>query len=437
MLKNYKQVLKYFSDLQFSFEREDDALFLDEDGLKVRYGGLERVKKTLSFLGNPEESFKIIHVVGTAGKTSTSTIIFSLLQREGEKVGLFTSPYLSSVTEMIRVNDLFISESELILELNCLLPDIKKLKKHQGIFALSFFELMFVLALIYFQKKGVTYAVLEAGLGGKYDATNAIRKSEISVLTSIGEDHTEILGNVDNIIKDKASISEKSKKLITAVTDLNLLNQIQIVCNKTGSELLTLNDNLAKQCGKLKPNAMPLSYFNNFILALQAVHMLGFKTVLNRDDMDFKIPCRMEWIDKDRKILLDGSHNPDKINILSQYIDSFREKKIILLFSIFEDKDYESVLSILLPKVEKVIFTSLKTGTRISPHLNIFEKVGLRYLDKEQITMEENNLRAYKIAKTLLDDKKILVITGSFTLAARIRELYWSLDKIHELRKLI
>jgi len=156
--------------------------------------GLNRAKYFLKLLGNPQEKLKIIHIAGTSGKGSTCYLISSLLTSQGFKVGLHQSPHLTDVTERFQIDGKIISQKEFVFYLNKVIPVINMVgKTFHG--SLTYFEILVGLAYLIFYEKKIDYAVIETGLGGKYDGTNVVaRPDKLSVLTKIGLDHTNILG---------------------------------------------------------------------------------------------------------------------------------------------------------------------------------------------------------------------------------------------------
>ncbi len=180
-----------------------------------KYGikfGLENISRLMSALANPHTSFAAVHVAGTNGKGSTSAIIASILQAAGLRVGLFTSPHLISFTERIRINGEEMTEEE-VMEYA---EEIKDIVSRLDGFSPTFFEVVTALAMLYFSRKKVDAAVYEVGMGGRLDATNIIIPA-VSVITSIGIDHAEFLGNtLEEISREKAGIIKNSIPVVSA-----------------------------------------------------------------------------------------------------------------------------------------------------------------------------------------------------------------------------
>ena len=180
--------------------------------------GLERVQAVLKLLGNPQDKVKIIHVAGTNGKGSVCSIVANILKCAGYKVGLYTSPHLVEYTERIRINNEEISQEDFAtyIEKICALAD-----KHN--IHLTEFEILTVMAYKYFADKKVKIAVIETGLGGRFDATNVTKKTFISVITSISLDHTDRLGDtVEKIAFEKAGIIKPKSIVITEISEADI-----------------------------------------------------------------------------------------------------------------------------------------------------------------------------------------------------------------------
>ncbi|HAA64226.1 MAG TPA: bifunctional folylpolyglutamate synthase/dihydrofolate synthase, partial [Thermoanaerobacter sp.] len=172
-------------------------------GIKL---GLENIRRLLSYMGNPQKNLKIIHVAGTNGKGSTSAFISNILQQAGYKVALYTSPYLEEFEERMRINGENISKEKLIYYVEYIKPIISKMVK-EGYNHPTEFEVITAIAFKYFYDEKVDFVVLEVGLGGRFDATNAIDSSLVSVITTIDYDHTDRLGHtLGEIAYEKAGI---------------------------------------------------------------------------------------------------------------------------------------------------------------------------------------------------------------------------------------
>lgn len=180
----------------------------------ARTGGLEATRERLRLLGSPEKSFHYIHVAGTNGKGSVCAYMESCLRNLGFKTGLFTSPHLVRINERIRINHQEISDED-FCEAFYKVKHLVDVQKEQGIPHPTFFEFIYLMAMTAFQKAGIEYGVIETGLGGRMDLTNAVERPDITVITSIGLDHTAILGDtIEKIAGEKAGIIKAGVPLV-------------------------------------------------------------------------------------------------------------------------------------------------------------------------------------------------------------------------------
>jgi dihydrofolate synthase/folylpolyglutamate synthase len=286
---------------------------------------LNNIKALCKALGKPQKSFESIHIVGTNGKGSTALYLANILQTHGIKTGLFTSPHLVSIRERIKINGKMISQTEL----NSILMYIEQAAKTANIEP-SYFEILTAAAFLWFKEKKIQVAVLEAGLGGRLDCTK-IAGGNIVALTSIGLDHTEILGNTkENILKEKLGIAKKNAIIITK--------------RKRVSPLLAVGNH-----GKI--------YVKNAELAWTVAKRFlasGFNENLARDALEKSLwPGRMQMLFKNGnlKIILDGAHNPAAAKKLAKCLKEQNITSLPCIFASLTEKDTFNVLKILKPHI--------------------------------------------------------------------------------------
>jgi len=382
--------------------------------------GLDRIKKILELLDNPQEKYKVIHVAGTNGKGSTCKIINEILIQKF-KTGLFTSPHLFSYTERIKINNENISEyifDKLTNEINdlALKNDIE----------LSEFELICAVAFYYFYLKQVEYVVLEVGLGGAFDATNIISKPLLEIITTIDFDHTERLGKtIDEIAKQKAGIIKKNSKVIIDKENLGYKTIEKIAKEKKAKIIFPQeikiqyknNQNFALYNNeKLKFNLLGSHQAKNLSLALCAIENLQLN--FNKDEIKKALKkvrwsARLEFF-KEKNLLIDGAHNPSGAIVLKDFLNNFKKKKTYF-FGCLKNKDYKKILEILLDEKDE---------------LYIFEfnyPNALKYNDLDDITKK----RAKKISskdelkKAIEKTKGLKVVTGSFYMIGQLKEILY------------
>ena len=282
-----------------------DALraFVPKDGLGAHYT-LDTMRTLLSLLGNPQEKLRVIHVAGTSGKTSTAYFIRDLLQAAGKRTGLTVSPHIVSVAERVQVGGHLLNDASFIAYLNQFLPLIKK----SGL-APSYFETILGFAYWVFVQEHVEYAVVETGLGGLLDATNTVRRADkLCVITDIGLDHTELLGDtLTKIAAHKAGIIQPGNLAVT-------LPQASTIIDVITARVTTQHATLHVAELASTPDLPPYQQ-RNWSLALAAYHALGLPPIA---PIAFAPPPgRMEIFRRGGKtIILDGAHNAQKLQAL-------------------------------------------------------------------------------------------------------------------------
>ena len=312
---------------------------------------LKRIKLVLALLDNPQNSFKSIHIAGTNGKGSTCKIINDVLvehfKNTNKKVGLFTSPHLFSYTERIKINNTDISD----YVFNRLVNDIDNFSKKHNI-ELTEFELLTVCAFYYFYIKKVDYAVIEVGLGGKYDATNVLNPI-LEVITTIDFDHTERLGDsISKIALQKAGIIKENSTVIVSKNNLGL-DVIKKVAQNSSSKLIVVEP---VDCEfSLKGDFQK----ENLSLALSALKNLDIKIqeeTIKEALQKVKWKFRLDY-NKEKNLLIDGGHNPSGIKALREYLDkNFKEDKKTFIFGCLKNKDYKKMLELLIRDEDEFYF---------------------------------------------------------------------------------
>jgi len=384
---------------------------------------IKRMQDFLDQIGNPEKDFKYIHITGTAGKGSVSSIIHTTLFKDKKKTGLFTSPFVTSTIEKIQVNNKYIDPITFSDIVEYLKPFIDKATIYGQYGMPSYFEIIFAIALIYFKKENCEYVVLEVGLGGRYDATNIIKNPLITAITNIDLDHTQILGTTkDKIAEDKAGIIKKDSHFFTTEDNTKLLSIFEKECKKQGA--------IYNKC-----DTNNLDYLEkNKALAGRICFDIGIIKDINNINQSELLPARFEIIEKKPLIILDGAHNVSKIQTTIYNLNKIKYNKLSVILTISADKDWKFILDIILPKVNKLYITRFSTSGRqcINPK-DIFE-YSQKYLSKNDISYFSDSREVFYIAKKSLSREDVLLITGSFYLAGDIRKLYCSEDKILEQR---
>jgi dihydrofolate synthase/folylpolyglutamate synthase len=387
--------------------------------------GLNRSKYFLKLLGNPQEKLKIIHVAGTSGKGSTCYLISSILASQGFKVGLHQSPHLTDVTERFQIDGKIFSQKEFVFYLNKIIPVISMVgKTFYG--PLTYFEILVGLAYLIFYEKKVDYAVIETGLGGKYDGTNVVsRPDKLSVLTKIGLDHTNILGKtIEKITLQKAMIINEKSQVVSINQDQEAEKVIrEVVENKQANIIFVgrglINQTLTEHIGLLGDYQK-----ENANLALAAVNYLsqrdGFKINKEKVGTAFKtahFPGRFD-IRKinDKTVIFDGAHNPQKMEaFIDSLVKKFPNQKLNFLIAFKKGKDYQDMLKIITPKAELIVLTSFFTKNQDMINSSV---------DPKEIKLSAKIIPDLKKAWQFISNKnEPIIVTGSLYLIGEIFKL--------------
>ncbi len=321
--------------------------------------GLEVISKIMNISGNPEKQFKSIHIAGTNGKGSTGVSLSTIYKEAGYKVGFYSSPHIFKFNERIMINGNPISNKELKKEI----LSLKKLCSKNNIEP-TFFEFATALAFTHFAKEKVDIAIIEVGIGGDMDGTNIITP-ELSLITNIGFDHQQILGNtLLEIASKKAGIIKEYVPLITSEKNPRILDHLGKICKERNSKLYESKDIL--QVKKIKEleksqiikvnNTESYELFlkgnfqiKNIELALAAIEVLQKTFPVKKEKIrtslkNIKWQGRMQPISKTPLIIIDSAHNKDGFHALAKYMREIPKKKTLLL-SLSKNKN----LNILLP----------------------------------------------------------------------------------------
>lgn len=389
--------------------------------------GLERLNVLLEKLENPQDNLKFIHIAGTNGKGSTSTMISNALISANYKTGLFTSPYVFDFCERIRINDTNIPKQDLADVVSRVKPIIDELSKNGLV--ITEFEAITAVALLYFSEQKCDYAVMEVGLGGRFDATNVIKKPEVAVITSISKDHTNILGDtIEKIAFEKCGIIKDGIPVVTtSLQDNEAFKVIEKTVKEKNTNLTVADFDNVEILSEGK-NGTDFIYKNKrYFVSLDGRHQvenaIGVIEALNKiekveyDDIVYSLKHtvmhgRMERIGDN--VLIDGGHNEECSRALSSVLKSeYSDKEITAVIGMMADKDCEKYLSNVLPCCKRVIFTKPDNPRSESPE-RLFE-YSKKYIDK--ISIEINPKNAYHKA---VENSQFVLVCGSFYLLSDI-----------------
>ncbi|MDR6939118.1 folylpolyglutamate synthase/dihydrofolate synthase family protein [Arcanobacterium hippocoleae] len=416
---------------------------------------LERVKECLDLLGNPQDTYRAIHLTGTNGKTSTARMIEALLRERGLRTGRFTSPHLNSVRERITINGRAISAADFIDTWEDVRPVIELVdarSQAKGGPKLSFFEVFTVMAYSAFAMAPIDVAVVEVGMGGRWDATNVI-DADVAVILPVALDHQQWLGTtVEEIAQEKLGILKPGKILVTAAQEPQVAELIaadtqqkyaQLIAAGGDFQVLSRERAVGGQMISLRTPAaiyedIPLAMFGayqaeNAAVALSAVEAFFGGGALPGEVVELalmstKSPGRMEVVKGSPVIIVDASHNPAGAKVTMQTLEENFPGPRVAVYSAMADKDTESMLVEIEPYFAAIVLTQMR-GERAA---NIAD---LALLAREVFGEERVHLApelgdaittAADLAETADPDAiapASVVILGSIQLAGAAREL--------------
>lgn len=394
---------------------------------------LKAMQYFIDIYDNFDESMKFIHIAGTNGKGSCTEIISNILIKQGYKVGKFISPHLIRYNERISINGKDISDKEMANLIEELKPKIENYNKTENV-NITLFELETIMALLYFYRNDVDFVVLETGLGGLYDCTNIIKKPIVSVITSIGYDHMNILGNtLPEIAYQKAGIIKNNSNTVifeqTSEIDEVFINECKIKNNNLHivrrTDILNYSfDNKFqyfnyKGLKELSINLKGKVQIQNACLCIEVMKILnqsGYKVDMESIKIGLKTVIhkgRMEELNRHPMIIYDGAHNEPAIrnlqDMVKMYYNNFSRVYII---SILKRKDYKKILELLSKDSNATfVFTSGNDEERYTSKDELFEYMK-KFVGKNKIY--KKNLKEAIVDAMNSEDNIVNLIVGSF-----------------------
>ena len=357
---------------------EEAMKYITEVGNFGSNYGLERTYKLLEYLGNPEKDLKFIHIAGTNGKGSTTSMIAEILMGAGYKVGMYTSPFIEEFEERIQINRNNIPKEKLASLMDEVKAAVDKVIE-DGYSHPTEFEIITVLMLLYFKKENIDFGVIEVGLGGTLDSTNVITPV-LQVITSISFDHTNLLGNtLEEIAGEKAGIIKSGIPTVIYPQKAEALKVIENKCSEMNSKLYIANcDNFKFENVVNEDRPYQLLNYNNEVdillpllgehqitnlsVAMTAIEVLNNINITNilldsivKSIKKVKWKGRLEVLSKNPYVVIDGAHNIQGIETLSRNINKyFKYENLYLILGILADKDVQEMNKVIAPMAKKI-----------------------------------------------------------------------------------
>lgn len=400
--------------------------------------GLDRILTLLDRMGNPQDKLKYIHIAGTNGKGSVSAMLSSVLISAGYKTGLFISPYITDFRERIQINNTMISKSTLIDAVEKTFPLIEKLRD-EGII-ITEFEYVNALQFYIHSNEKCDIVVLETGMGGLLDCTNVIKNPLCSIITTIGLDHTAILGDtIEEITTQKCGIFKPDSIAVTSKQENAAMNTIESHARKLAIPLAKsesikidiISQSLSQSVFSFDGTEITLNLagehqIENAKTALAAIEILRLNELIFITNENIKTgfskavnPARLETLCNSPIVVLDGAHNPNGIEALKNAITKFLpDKKIIGIMGMLADKDSRNSLR-LLEGIFDEIYTVPVNNPRAMTSSQLTRECA-RYFDNVRTfeSIEHAFDVAFEKAKT---EDYVVIIFGSLYLAGEMR----------------
>ncbi len=436
--KTYDEAIKYLFN-RTNYEQEKHLRY------NVDTFNLKRMEHLLSLVGNPHTKVDTVHIAGTKGKGSTATMLARMIEANGYKVGLYTSPHVVDLHERIIVNSEMISRTAMLGLLNRIYKAVETVSKTS---APTFFEIITALAFMHFADAKADVAVIETGLGGRLDSTNVIKPKVVGI-TNLSFDHQKQLGNtIGEIAKEKAGIFKAGVPIVTVQQDPDAMRVLKAQAAAVKAPLSVTGVDIDfshrfETSSEYGPHnrvclTTPTSKFEHLRVPLLGIHQAvncglalamldklkgcGFeidndKTVAGLAKV--KLPGRMEMICEDPRILIDGAHNAASIKALMYAIgQSIPYDSMIVIFGCNEDKDAAGMLHELQFGADKVIFTRSNSAKAMSP-----DELAEKYIaiSGKMCQTAPALGEALRLAKSAVGKEDLVCITGSFYLIGQAK----------------
>ena len=424
--------------------------FLEETQVPAKTLGLDRMTGLMEKLGNPQDQLKIIHVAGTNGKGSVCAMLSSVLREAGYRVGLFTSPHLIEYNERIQINRKPINQKdfeELSLDMQKVCREISKEKERP-----IFFEVITAMAFTHFAKEKVDLVILETGIGGRYDATNIIKNPLLSIITSIGKDHMAFLGDTrESIAMEKGGIIKENCPTVLYDSDMLVYNVIKDICKVKKSPLFSCKESFVSKkkynlqgstfdvqnphfTGKknftykdMRLGLLGEHQISNALTALMAIEVLGLLGYSISTDQVYKglenvkWAGRMEVVQNEPTVIIDGAHNEESAKAFIKSLANItKASKVYILIGVLKNKDYQSILKILLPFAHTIIVTQTKHDNAL-PANDLYKEI-TSMPRCPNLILEPDLVEAYKTGEKLVEKENILCCLGSLYLVGELKQ---------------
>ncbi|WP_125707986.1 bifunctional folylpolyglutamate synthase/dihydrofolate synthase [Companilactobacillus zhongbaensis] len=422
MIKTYQEAINYIHGLPRMHKRND----------------LSDIKHALKRLGDPQNSYKTVHVTGTNGKGSTVNYLANLLEQTNDRVGMFTSPYVVKFNERIQINHQMISDEEVVKLVNFII------EKTAGIDLIEF-EFVTVMGFLYFRDR-VDIAIIEVGIGAEHDKTNVINP-ELSIITSVELDHEKIIGpTIQDIAREKSGIIKPHIPIVCGELPDEVRNIIYERANTQDSDLYELDKDFFVEKFSTKEFKNRFTY-DEKLVTIQAIQVFGFERtdsqnaaiaikaflILEQQSQtqsysrlikesidDHRLLGREQIVQNDPLVIMDGAHNLAAVdNLINSLNANWPKKDIIILYTGMKDKDRADILTLLAPKVQAVYVSNLSLSRAAKE--SDYDLEGF-----DNVEFVEDYHQKIDQVMSQQTSKQIFLITGSFYLISELENKFKS-----------
>ncbi|MBN2076672.1 MAG: bifunctional folylpolyglutamate synthase/dihydrofolate synthase [Dehalococcoidales bacterium] len=435
--------------MDFTYQQALDYLysFIDYESMPrprdAEHYDLRRMDELLERLGNPHLKARTVHIAGTKGKGSVAAMIASVLTNSGYRTGLYTSPHLHTFNERIRVNGVLITDEEIATLVKKMQPEEEAVDKKSTYGKLTTFELITVLGFMYFEMKNVDFQVIEVGLGGRLDATNVVQP-DVSVITTIGFDHMEVLGNtITEIATEKAGIIRQNGIVVSSSQVDEADKVISGVCAQKNAELIKVGSDVTYQGQEYDINGQKLRVNGrrdtyeltipligdhqqiNGVTAVATLEVLAEKGfAITKESMRDGLakvnwPGRLQLLSTKPLLVVDGAHTPESARKMRESLEKyFTFDKAIVIIGSSSDKDISGIVEELTPLFSKAVITR-SIHPRSMPADTIVKEFQSRGV--ETVVVEDFS-EVLSAALSMAGENDLVCATGSLFIVAGIIE---------------
>ena len=416
--------------------KEEAIGYIENYGWSTTRLGLERTRELLHRVGDPQKKLKFIHVAGSNGKGSTCAMLDCIFRKAGYNVGMYISPYIQDFCERIQLNGEYIDGDSLARLTEYVMKQAEQMEDHP-----SQFELVTAIGMLYFCEKGCDLVVLEVGMGGALDSTNVIDPPEVAVITNIGLEHTEYLGNtIEEIAATKAGIIKTGCNAVCYDGDPSVTEVVKKVCAEKNvplkcvdfSRMEVISSTLSGQTFRWDGKEYELALLGDHQLhnaatvlnVVEAMRERGWKVpdeAVKEGLRDVRWPARLEILGRKPLFILDGGHNPQCAEALANALKSLLGgKKVVFLLGVLADKDYPHMMEMMIPYAKSFVCLTPQSNRALpaSKLCKFFKDRGCRA--RWCAKYESGIKRAVEEA----GERGIVVAFGSLYMAGHIRTEY-------------